>query len=104
MKKLEPNDIESILNNFENFENNFDDDFLEIQKTIENSIKVENNNKKNNIYDKDDLDITKKETDNQEKEEDFLNKKIDDIETPQIRNDLKKLIFQFPSEEEYKIK
>ena len=104
LKKLEPNDIESILNNFENFENNFDDDFLEIQKTIENSIKVENNNKKNNIYDKDDLDIVKKENDNQEKEEDFLNKKIDDIETPQIRNDLKKLIFQFPSEEEYKIK
>jgi len=107
LKKLESKDIEEILTNFENFENfenDFDDDFLEIQRIIENTIKIENNNKKNNIYDKDDCDMNKKGNEIQENEEYFLNKNIDDIETPQIRNDLKKLISQFPSEEVYNIK
>ena len=104
IKNLESKDIEEILTNFENNENDIDDDFLEIQKAIENSIKTENNNKKNNIYDKEDLDMNKKENENEQNEEFFLNKNIDDIETPQIKNDLKKLISQFPSEDVYSIK
>ena len=104
LKNLESKDIEEILTNFENNENDIDDDFLEIQKAIENSIKIENNNKKNNIYGEEDFDMNKKENKIEEKEEYFLNKNIDDIETPQIKNDLKKLISQFPSEDVYKIK
>ena len=104
LKNLESKDIEEILTNFEKNENNIDDDFLEIQKAIENSIKTENNNKKNNIYDKEDFDMNKKENEIEENEEFFLNKNIDDIETPQIKNDLKKLVSQFPLEDVYNIK
>ena len=87
LKNLESKDIEEILTNFEKNENDIDDDFLEIQKAIEHSIKTENNN--NEI---------------EENEEFFLNKNIDDIETPQIKNDLKKLVSQFPLEDVYNIK
>ena len=104
LKNLESKDIEEILTNFEKNENNIDDDFLEIQKAIENSIKTENNNKKNNIYDKEDFNMNKKENEIEENEEFFLNKNIDDIETPQIKNDLKKLVSQFPLEDVYNIK
>ena len=104
LKNLESKDIEEILTNFEKNENDIDDDFLEIQKAIENSIKTENNNKKNNIYDKEDFDLNKKENEIEENEEFFLNKNIDDIETPQIKNDLKKLVSQFPLEDVYNIK
>ena len=104
LKNLESKDIEEILTNFEKNENDIDDDFLEIQKAIENSIKTENNNKKNNIYDKEDFDMNKKENEIEENEEFFLNKNIDDIETPQIKNDLKKLVSQFPLEDVYNIK
>ena len=104
IKNLESKDIEEILTNFEKNENDIDDDFLEIQKAIENSIKTENNNKKNNIYDKEDFDLNKKENEIEENEEFFLNKNIDDIETPQIKNDLKKLVSQFPLEDVYNIK
>ena len=104
IKNLESKDIEEILTNFEKNENDIDDDFLEIQKAIEHSIKTENNNKKNNIYDKEDFDMNKKENEIEENEEFFLNKNIDDIETPQIKNDLKKLVSQFPLEDVYNIK
>ena len=104
LKNLESKDIEEILTNFEKNENDIDDDFLEIQKAIEHSIKTENNNKKNNIYDKEDFDLNKKENEIEENEEFFLNKNIDDIETPQIKNDLKKLVSQFPLEDVYNIK
>ena len=104
IKNLESKDIEEILTNFEKNENDIDDDFLEIQKAIEHSIKTENNNKKNNIYDKEDFDLNKKENEIEENEEFFLNKNIDDIETPQIKNDLKKLVSQFPLEDVYNIK
>ena len=104
LKNLESKDIEEILTNFEKNENDIDDDFLEIQKAIEHSIKTENNNKKNNIYDKEDFNMNKKENEIEENEEFFLNKNIDDIETPQIKNDLKKLVSQFPLEDVYNIK
>ena len=104
LKNLESKDIEEILTNLEKNENDIDDDFLEIQKAIEHSIKTENNNKKNNIYDKEDFDLNKKENEIEENEEFFLNKNIDDIETPQIKNDLKKLVSQFPLEDVYNIK
>ena len=104
IKNLESKDIEEILTNFEKNENDIDDDFLEIQRAIEHSIKTENNNKKNNIYDKEDFDMNKKENEIEENEEFFLNKNIDDIETPQIKNDLKKLVSQFPLEDVYNIK
>ena len=104
IKNLVSKDIEEILTNFEKNENDIDDDFLEIQKAIEHSIKTENNNKKNNIYDKEDFDMNKKENEIEENEEFFLNKNIDDIETPQIKNDLKKLVSQFPLEDVYNIK
>ena len=104
IKNLVSKDIEEILTNFEKNENDIDDDFLEIQKAIEHSIKTENNNKKNNIYDKEDFDLNKKENEIEENEEFFLNKNIDDIETPQIKNDLKKLVSQFPLEDVYNIK
>ena len=104
---LEEDEIEAILANYEdNEEEMIDDDFIKFQKNIEDSIKIENINKKNNIYSNDDYDMKKNVNDDktQEKEEDFLSKKIDDIQTPQIRNDLKKLINNFPKEDEYTLK
>ena len=104
---LEEDEIEAILANYEdNEEEMVDDDFIKFQKGIEDSIKTENINKKNKIYTDEDVDMKKNEDDNKtpEKEEDFLSKKIDDIQTPKIRNDLKKLINNFPKEDEYTIK
>ena len=104
---LEEDEIEAILANYEdNEEEMIDDDFIKFQKNIEDSIKIENINKKNNIFSNDDYDMKKNVNDDktQEKEEDFLSKKIDDIQTPQIRNDLKKLINNFPKEDEYTLK
>lgn len=105
---LEEDEIEAILANYEdNEEEMVDDDFIKFQKNIEDSIKIENINKKNNIYADEDYDMKKNVNDDktQEKEEeDFLSKKIDDIQTPQIRNDLKKLINNFPKEDEYTLK
>ena len=104
---LEEDEIEAILANYEdNEEEMIDDDFIKFQKNIEDSIKIENINKKNNIYSNDDYDMKTNVNDDktQEKEEDFLSKKIDDIQTPQIRNDLKKLINNFPKEDEYTLK
>ena len=104
---LEEDEIEAILANYEdNEEEMIDDDFIKFQKNIEDSIKIENINKKNNIYADEDYDMKKNDNDDktQEKEEDFLSKKIDDIQTPQIRNDLKKLINNFPKEDEYTLK
>ena len=49
-------------------------------------------------------DMDKNNNDNIEDEEFFLNKNIDEIQTPKIRNDLKKLILNFPNEEENNIK
>ncbi len=104
---LEEDEIEAILANYEDNEDEMvDDDFIKFQKNIEDSIKIENINKKNNIYADEDYDMKKNVNDDktQEKEEDFLSKKIDDIQTPQIRNDLKKLINNFPKEDEYTLK
>ena len=103
LNRLDDKDINDILANFENIEDfNINDDFLEIQKTIENSIKTENINIKNNIYDEEDYKT--KKNNEEEDEEFFLNKKIDDIQNPQIKKDLKQLLFDFPSEEESIIK
>ena len=100
---LEADDIEEILGNYENMEEvKLDDDIIKIQKTIENSIKSENINRKNNLYN-DDYDMDKNNN-NIDDEEFFLNKNIDEIQTPKIRNDLKKLILNFPNEEENNIK
>ena len=102
---LEEEEIEAILANYEdNEEFDIDDDFIQIQKSIENSIKTENINKKNNIYCEEDYEMKKGENETLEREEYFLNKNIDEIQTPQIRNDLKKLINHFPKEEIYNIK
>ena len=104
---LEEDEIEAILANYEdNEEEMVDDDFIKFQKDIEDSIKIENINKKNNIYTDEDYDMKKNVNDNKtpEEEEDFLSKKIDDIQTPKIRNDLKKIINNFPKEDEYTLK
>ena len=99
IKTLDANDIENILLNFENMEENesyLDNDILIIQKDIENAIK---NNKKNNFFFDEENNYK-----NEENEEYFLDKNINEIQTPQIKNDLIKLIKQFPKEGEYNIK
>ena len=102
---LEYDEIEEILSKYENNENiQEDDDVVQIQKFIEDSIKSQNNIKKKNLYNDEDYDMEENDNNNQEKEEDFLGKNIDDIQTPQIKGDLKKLILNFPKEEEYNIK
>ena len=101
IKTLDANDIEEILINFENMEENdlyLDTDILTIQKDIENSIK------KNNLFFDNEKKNKKDENNAQENEEYFLDKNINDIQTPQIKNDLTKLIKQFPNEGEYNIK
>ena len=101
IKTLDANDIEEILINFENMEENdlyLDTDILTIQKDIENSIK------KNNLFFDNEKKNKKDENKAQENEEYFLDKNINDIQTPQIKNDLTKLIKQFPNEGEYNIK
>ena len=109
---LEITDKDEILSNFVSFENGKQNDFdIElfqdnlVQKEIEEIIKRENNLKQKNLFD-DDTDIIKDNSNNinNENDEFFLNKKINDIKTPQIKEDLKKLIKRFPLEEEYTIK
>ena len=106
-------DKEQILSNFLNFENgkqnDFDIDLFQenlVQKEIEEMIKKDNINKQNNIYEDDDYiyDNNQNIVNDNENEEFFLYKKIDDIKTPKIKGDLKKLIKHFPLEEEFKIK
>ena len=78
-------DIQQILKNFEKPENNeFYDEELMLQIALENS--RENNNNNNNI------------------EEDFLDKKIEEIKNIKIKEDLNQLISEFPSIDEYYIK
>lgn len=118
---LEITDKDEILSNFLNFENGLENDFdyelfqesLVVQKEIEESIKKDNNNKQNNInniYEDEIVDcgnnkiITKENNNEDENEEFFLYKKIDDIKTPKIKEDLKKLIKHFPLESEFLIR
>ena len=113
LANLEIADKEQILSNFLTFENgkqnDFDIDLFQenlVQKEIEEMIKKDNINKQNNIYEDDDYiyDNNQNLVNDNENEEFFLYKKIDDIKTPKIKEDLKKLIKHFPLEEEFKIK
>ena len=102
---LKNEEIDEILSNYENMEEvDFDDDFIKSQKTIEDLIKAENRNKIINLKNEEDYDMDKKEIDNQGENEYFLNKNIDEIQDPKIRNDLKKLISIFSNEDENNIK
>ena len=115
---LDITDKDEILSNFLGFENGKQNDFDYelfqdnlIQKDILDSIKKENNKKQNKINEDDyynenednqnQININNKKEEN---EEYFLNKNIDDIKTPKIKEDLKKLIKHFPLEDEFKIK
>ena len=118
LANLEITDKDEILSNFLNFENGAENDFdfelfqesLVVQKEIEESIKKENNKKQNNINNIYEDEITDSEenkiNDNKENknEEFFLYKKIEDIKTPKIKEDLKKLIKHFPLENEFLIR
>ena len=114
LANMEITDREQILSNFLSFENGKQNDFdIElfqdnlVQKEIEEMIKKENANKQNNnIFEEDDYidDNNQNKINGNDNEEYFLNKKIDDIKTPKIKEDLKKLIKHFPLEEEFKIK
>ena len=106
-------DKEEILKNFLSFENGkqiefnyelFQDNL--VQKQIENMIKKENTRKQKMINENNILADEEKAYNgiNYETEENFLNKNIDDINTPEIKDDLKKLIKHFPLEDEYAIK
>ena len=99
---LNDNDIEKILLNFENGDNNeyYEEDIM-VQKAIESSFKNNNNNEININNNNINNDIMMEEDLN---DEDFLDKKIEDIKNPKIKEDLNQLISDFPSEEEYYIK
>ena len=114
LANLEITDKEEILSNFLCFENGnqyeFDYELFQnnlVQKEIEEMIKKENYKKLNNINEnnttKNEL-ISYNKVNDDEKEENFLNKKIEDINTPKIKEDLKKLVKHFPLEDEYAIK
>ena len=106
LANLEITDKEEILSNFLCFENGnqyeFDYELFQnnlVQKEIEEMIKKENYKKLNNINEnnttKNEL-ISYNKVNDDEKEENFLNKKIEDINTPKIKEDLKKLVKHFP--------
>ena len=99
--QLNDNDIEKILIDFENGENNeiYEEEIM-MQKAIENSIKNSDINS-NNINDNINYNIN---YNNIFIEENFLEKKIEDIKDSKIKKDLKQLISDFPLEEEYYIK
>ena len=108
---LEITDKDEILNNFVSFEDRKQTDFdIElfkdhlVQKEIEEMIKNDNLKKKNKYYDDSDYVIKDNNKKEEEPEEYFLNKPIDEIKTPSIKEDLKKLIKKFPLEEEFIIK
>lgn len=114
LANLEITDKEEILSNFLCFENGnqneFDYELFQnnlVQKEIEEMIKKENYKKLNTINEnnntKNEL-ISYNKVNDDEKEENFLNKKIEDINTPKIKEDLKKLVKHFPLEDEYAIK
>lgn len=110
---IEITDRDEILSNFIPYDsdnqNDFDiEQFKEnlVQKEIEEMIKKENNKKHNNLYDDDDMGYQNIQDSKGEgeKEEFFLYKRIDEIKTPKIKEDLKKLIYHFPLEDEFNIK
>ena len=115
LANLDITDKEEILSNFLGFDNGKQNDFDYelfqdnlVQKHIWESIKKENSKKSNKINE-DELLNENEDNDNindkkEENEEYFLNKNIDDIKTPKIKEDIKKLIKHFPLEEEFKIK
>ena len=109
LANLEITDKEEILSNFLCFENGNQNDFDYelfqknlVQKEIEEIIRKENNINENNNT-KNESTPNNKVSDG-EKEENFLNKKIEDINTPKIKEDLKKLVKHFPLVDEYAIK
>ena len=110
---IEITDKDEILSNFIPYDsdkqNEFDiEQFKEnlVQKQIEEMIKKENNKKHNNLYDDDDMQCENIQDSKGEgkNEEFFLYKRIDEIKTPKIKEDLKKLINHFPLEDEFNIK
>ena len=110
---IEITDKDEILSNFIPYDsdkqNEFDiEQFKEnlVQKQIEEMIKKENNKKHNNLYDEDDMlcDNIQDNKGEGKNEEFFLYKRIDEIKTPKIKEDLKKLINHFPLEDEFNIK
>ena len=110
---IEITDKDEILSNFIPYDsdkqNEFDiEQFKEnlVQKQIEEMIKKENNKKHNNLYDDDDMrcDNIQDNKGEGKNEEFFLYKRIDEIKTPKIKEDLKKLINHFPLEDEFNIK
>ena len=112
---LDLTDKDEILSNFLVFENgeqaDFDFELFQenlVQKEIEEIIKrdIKKQNNENNEDEKQYISSLKDNIENREKEpeEFFLNKKVDDIQTPKIKEDIKKLIKHFPLEEEFNIK
>ena len=110
LANLDLTDKDEILSNFLTFENgeqtDFDFDLFQenlVQKEIEEIIKRDNIKKQNNENNINFLEENE-EIKGNETEEFFLNKKVDDIKTPKIKEDIKKLIKHFPLEEEFNIK
>ena len=112
---LDLTDKDEILSNFLVFENgeqaDFDFELFQenlVQKEIEEIIKrdIKKQNNENNEDEKQYISSLKDNIENRDKEpeEFFLNKKVDDIQTPKIKEDIKKLIKHFPLEEEFNIK
>ena len=112
---LDLTDKDEILSNFLVFENgeqaDFDFELFQenlVQKEIEEIIKrdIKKQNNENNEDEKQYINSLKDNIENRDKEpeEFFLNKKVDDIQTPKIKEDIKKLIKHFPLEEEFNIK
>ena len=107
-------DKAQILSNFLSFEKGKEKEFnMElfqenlVQFEIEEMIKKENIKKKNNFNNEDNdiiIDSNQNNNNDKETEEFFLYKNIDEIKTPIIKEDLKKLIKHFPLEEEFNIK
>ena len=110
---LDITDKDEILSNFLSFENgkqcDFEYDLFQgnlVQKEIEEIIKKENNRKQKNLNQNKNIEneVNLNNINKDEKEEYFLNKKIDDITTQKIKEDLKKLVKHFPLIDEFKIK
>lgn len=104
MENFEFTNKEEILSNFSSFDmynnNKINIDAIEehnLQKEIEEQIKKQSQENKNNY-------IQNSNSNEQEQEEYFLDKPISQIKTKEIRNDLTKLSKQFPFEDEFTLK
>ena len=105
MENFEFTNKEEILSNFSSFDmynnNKINIDAIEehnLQKEIEEQIKKQSQDNKNNYIQ------NSSNNNEQEREEYFLDKPISQIKTKEIRNDLTKLSKQFPFEDEFTLK